>query len=196
MSERINISIPGELNERMSHFKDRLNMSRICQEAIAHVVRLEEIKAKAIPDIDSLAARLKEEKMQYGKDFIEKGFECGIKDAYGMSLDTFLEIQFFREGDYLGKLAENQMCTYEDMFSFASKKTEKSLEDLENDNYAGDKWGLETMLQPTKFFVSGWLKGVGHIWDKVKPEVLAREVVKPEFVDPKSWGMEEVPEES
>ncbi len=196
MSERINISIPGELNERMSHFKDRLNMSRICQEAIAHVVRLEEIKAKAIPDIDSLAARLKEEKMQYGKDFIEKGFECGIKDAYGMSLDTFLEIQFFREGDYLGKLAQNQMCTYEDMFSFASKKTEKSLEDLENDNYAGDKWGLETMLQPTKFFVSGWLKGVGHIWDKVKPEVLAREVVKPEFVDPKSWGMEEVPEES
>ena len=131
-----------------------------------------------------------------GKDFIEKGFECGIKDAYGMSLDTFLEIQYFREGDYLGELARNQMSTYEDMFSFASKKTEKSLEDLENDNYAGDKWGLETMLQPKIFFVSGWLNGVSHIWDKVKPEVLDREVVEPEFIDPKLWGIEDAPEES
>ena len=52
------------------------------------------------------------------------------------------------------------------------------------------------MLEPTKFFVSGWLKGVAHIWDKVKPEVLAREVVEPEFVDPKTWERKDVPEES
>ena len=198
MSERINISIPGELHERLSNFKDQLNMSKICQVAINHAVRIEEMKAETTPDIDSLVARLKEEKMQYGKGFIEKGFECGIKDAYGMSLDTFLEIQYFREGDYVGLLEQGDACTcnYDDMFSFASKKTEKTLEDLENDSYAGDKWGLETMLQPTKFFVSGWLKGVGHIWDKVKPEVLVREVVEPEFVDPKIWGIEDAPEES
>ena len=83
------------------------------------------------------------------------------------------------------------------MFHFASKETQKFLEELEDDDYAGaDTWGIATMLRPTNFFISGWLNGVSHIWDKVKPEVLDREVVEPEFIDPKLWGIEDVPEES
>lgn len=195
MSERLSISIPGELHERLSHFKDRLKISKICQEAINHAVRIEEIKKEGEPNMEKLLARLKGESLQYGRSFIEKGFECGVRDAYGLSLDTFCEIQYFREGEYVGQL-DNHLPVYQDMFSFASKETEKALEKLEDNDFGNEKWGLSTMLRPNKFFISGWLNGVSHIWDTVKPEVLDREVVEPKFIDPKLWGIEDVPEES
>ncbi|HOP48339.1 MAG TPA: hypothetical protein PK874_11825 [Desulfobacteraceae bacterium] len=200
MAERINISIPEELHKRLSHFKDRLNMSKICQEAIAHAVRLEEIKAEAIPDIECLIDRLKEEKMQYGKEYIEEGFECGIKDAYKLSLDAFLEILFFREGALLSQFEEEN---YFEMFYLASDETKDHLKKLtEKMDVSGDErdirmeqtFGLATQLEPEDFFCSGWLEGVNHIWEQVKPKLgrkamMAKnndEIKKDQF-NPKNW---------
>lgn len=193
MSERINISIPGDLHERLSHFKDRLNMSKICQEAISHAVRIEEIKEKGEENMESLVARLKEESMQYGREYIEKGFELGAKDAYGLSLDNFCEIQYFHEGEYVGQLG-GDLPTYKDMFDFASEETKNVLDELSFESH--EKWGLETMLKPNRFFIHGWLNGVRHIWEKVRSEILELQVPKPHFINPEGWGLNDDDEES
>jgi len=195
MAERINISIPKDLHERLSHFKDRLNISKMCQEAIGHAVHLEEIKENAEPNIESLAARLKEESLQYGRGFIEKGFERGVRDAYSLSLDNFCEIQYFHEGEYVGQLGSG-FQTYKDMFEFASEETKKTLEELQEDAYSHKMWGLGTMIKPHSFFIDGWLNGVRHIWDKVRGELLEFQVPEPEFMNPEGWGLKKYDEES
>jgi len=189
MSERINISIPDELYERMSHFRENLNLSKVCQKAISHAVRIEEIKENAMPNKKNLAARLKEESLKYGQAFIEKGFECGVKDSYRLSLDTFCEIQYFREAEHVGQI-DGDTATYKDMFSFASEETEKILERLENDEFGDENWGLTTMLQPKRFFINGWLMGVAHIWDEVRNEVFEMENPDPNIMDPNIWGLD------
>jgi len=193
MAERINISIPEDLYARLSNFKDRLNVSKMCQEAISHAVRIEEIKEKGETNTISLIARLKEESMQYGKEYVEKGFECGVRDAYKLSLDNFCEIQYFHEGEYLGQLNEG-LPSYKDMFEFASNETKETLEDLSVESH--EMWGLETMLKPDRFFINGWLNGVRHIWEKVRSEILEFEVPEPDFINPEDWGLKKDDEES
>jgi len=195
MAERLNISIPEDLNARLSLFKDRLNVSKLCQEAISQAVRIEEFKEKgrSNSDMESLVARLKEESLRYSKKFEEKGFECGVKDAYRLSLDNFCEIQYFREADYLGELQNilSEDARYQDMFAYASEETKKILEKI--DSYDDNEWGLHAMFkqQPDDFFITGWLNGVTYIWDKVRDKVFEREEAsEPPFMNPEAWGLE------
>jgi hypothetical protein len=181
-TERIGISIPQELHERLSRFKDGLNISKICQEGINHAVRIEEIKADA-PDIDSLVERLKGEELKYGKKYIEEGFEWGIKDAFShLSLDDFLLVESRREDDGCHKWHED------DAPFFPSEETIKAFDEFDertsvlgNDGIGSDERcllidqtpGIGWMLEPKHYFFRGWLNGIYHIWDKVKDKLIA-----------------------
>jgi hypothetical protein len=173
MAARINISIPEDLQERLSHFKGMLKVSRICQEAINHAVRIEEIKAEA-PSIDSLAERLQAEELKWGKEYIDEGFEYGIKDAYGLSLENFLDINRSRSSIYPYKLEGSAPF-------IPSEETNKALEDLweragptseRKENEMETTPGVGYMLVPVKYFIRGWIEGVIHIWDKVKGDLI------------------------
>ena len=168
MSERINISIPDDLYERLSHVKDKLNISKLCQEAIKHAVRVEEVRAKAMEDIESLVERLKEEELQYGKKYIDEGFECGVKDAFGLSLDDLLHVAFNKEME----------SDLDDIPFLPSSKTTKIYEakvgaiDGEWHMIVDEKPGIGWMLDSARYFICGWHNGVNHIWEKVKGDLI------------------------
>jgi len=173
MAERINISIPEDLSARLSCFKDRLNVSKICQEAISHAVRIEEIKEEGALDMQKLIARLKEEKQQYGKKFIEEGYQYGLQDAYKTSLDDFLWIHNIWDG--LGD-------TYSEIFEdYASDKSKEYIAKLEEDIMEDDEkkdqfgWGLTVMLDVKHFFAEGWFKGLFSVWEQIQPSLMKEE---------------------
>ena len=174
MSERINISIPGELHERLSHFKDKLNMSRICQKAINHAVRIEEIKTEKASDMDSLVERLKEEELRHAQKYIDEGFKWGAKDAYGLSLNSFLEIETWGSDNY-------DWHDHSGPF-IPSKETVKALKEFdersgsmssdERGQLADEYPGLGYALEPKNYFVRGWMDGVIYIWNQVKHKLI------------------------
>lgn len=175
MSERINISIPDDLYERLSHVKDKLNVSKLCQEAIKHAVRVEEVRAKAMADIESLVERLKEEELQYGKKYIDEGFECGVKDAFGLSLDDLLHVAFNKE-------MESDLDETPFLPSSETTNTLEEFEDRVNGVMEGERNmttdttpGIGWMLNPTRYFICGWQNGVNHICEKVKGDLIGIE---------------------
>lgn len=58
MAQRITITIPDSLHDRLQAVKDQINVSVICQEAIMQAVGIEEIKQKQISKIEMLLQRL------------------------------------------------------------------------------------------------------------------------------------------
>ena len=169
MSYRVNISIPDSLHERLSRFKDQLNISKICQEAINHVVRIEEIKNEKASDMDSLVERLKEEELQYAKKFIEEGLEFGIKDAYGLSLEDLLNISRFRSDVYPYEIEGSAPF-------LPSEETIEALEEfVQREHFSDKKYiqmdqtpGVGYRIVPAKYFIRGWVEGVLNVWDQAK----------------------------
>jgi len=172
MAARINISIPEDLHERLTRFKDNLNMSRICQEAIGRAVRLEELKAENT-DIETLVERLKEEELQVAQKYVDEGFECGVKDAYGLSLDQFLQIDTWGSDNYDW---HDESAPF-----FPSKETVRALKEFdERTNFIDGEWnmvsndhpGMYYALEPKNYFVRGWMDGVFNVWKEVKYKLI------------------------
>jgi hypothetical protein len=183
MAERINISIPEDLHKRLSNLKNKIKISKICQEAIRHEVRIEEMKANA-PSIDTLMGRLKKEELKYGKKYIEEGFEYGIKDSFSrLTLNDFLYIEFSRDdddGSYL-KWHDSGLFTPSEETLEALKKFDERTSVFGGKNgFGGDERcqlidvasGMGWMLEPKHYFFRGWLDGVYHIWDQVKEKLI------------------------
>jgi len=82
MAARMNINIPDELSDRLGQHRDRINFSRVCTQALddevthveQEVSRLEGLKEE-VGEMDSLIARLKEQKEGTVKQWYSEGVE-------------------------------------------------------------------------------------------------------------------------
>ena len=61
MAKRLNISIPDDIHEKLQGFKNTINVSKICQEALAKEIREKRILLEN-PDTQTIIERLKNEK--------------------------------------------------------------------------------------------------------------------------------------
>jgi hypothetical protein len=80
---RLNITIPDELSERVERWRDRLNLSRVCQEAISRELdRLEQIPSE-VKSMHKALARLGREKAKVEQSSFRKGVHDGLEWARG-----------------------------------------------------------------------------------------------------------------
>jgi hypothetical protein len=78
---RLTVSVPDELHQRLEKWRDRLNVSRVCQEALAREIRrLEEVPHDAVA-LGDLIERLSQEKADAGR----RWFAQGVTDAMSWS---------------------------------------------------------------------------------------------------------------
>jgi predicted transcriptional regulator len=91
--ERITITVPDGLYERLQAVKVKLNVSRVCQNAIEQAVIIEEIKTKDVPIKDKVIERLRLEKQVASKEWHETGFTEGIEDAQELSYEDFQALE-------------------------------------------------------------------------------------------------------
>lgn len=143
MAERINITIPNTLNERLQVVKGRLNVSKICQEAIEKAVSVEEVNAEDTPARDKLIKRLRMEREEAIKEWRETGFADGRKDAEELSYDDFRML----ENDS-GIPEETRDWVKENRFEYYERLDEKS-------------------------YFEGWIEGALNVWAEIKDQVEA-----------------------
>lgn len=140
---RLNITIPDELSERVERWRDGLNLSRVCQEAISRELdRLEQIPVEVI-SMHAALARLGREKAKVEQSSFRKGVHDGLEWARGAEY-ALLKRWGKRHGDAVFDEALRGPAS-----GSASRH--------END----PTWD-------PKPYAEGWIAGVNQFWERAK----------------------------
>ncbi|MHC5718891.1 MAG: hypothetical protein ACYTX0_44200 [Nostoc sp.] len=138
MAERITITIPNDLYERLQAVKDALNVSHVCREGLEAAIRIEELKRKKLPNMETLIERLQIEKQQDAEQWKEQGITKGKDDALKLTYKEF-------------KKLESQQSITEDWTYWIEEDYFEDMEAVDKDA-----------------FFQGWLEGALSVWDEVK----------------------------
>jgi len=154
MSQRINISVPDELYEKMQAYKDRLNVSRLCQKAIQRAVTIEEHRDLTSGDIDRLAIAFEKERGQCGQGFREEGFRDGTKDGLACDFQWMYTIWIHRDAEPPEKL-------------FEMAATKETTEKVQNEQLETDLDFFICFDHVKDLYFKGWLEGFLDVWERV-----------------------------
>jgi len=154
MSQRINISVPDELYEKIQDFKDLLNISKLCQNAILKAVKLEELRDQTGGEIDKLAVSFNKEREEYGQKFKEEGFKDGTRDAFSCDFQWMYTIWTHRDAETPEKLYE-------------MGATKETTEKVENEKLDTDLDFFICFDHVKDLYFKGWLEGFLDVWDRV-----------------------------
>ena len=154
MSQRINISVPDDLYQKIQTFKERLPMSRICQEALLRAVRIEEMRSEVNEDIEKLVIVFKHEREENSRAFFEEGFRDGMKDTFKMDYEWMCHVAYEQDGPP------------EEVFELGASKD--TAEKLAHNAFETTGPGFGYALDDARaFYVEGWVDGFQDVWKRV-----------------------------
>ncbi|MBD2296099.1 hypothetical protein H6G06_22115 [Anabaena sphaerica FACHB-251] len=155
MAQRITITLPDNLHERLQTFKENLNVSGICQQAIDLAVQIEEIKVKTdIPAIEKAIARLRKEKQEISAKWKETGFKDGLTDATEKL--NYPTLKYVGEGgdideQFPGMIHGVPVSVWLEAYNYQRYEKEDDFE--------------------YEIYDQGWIEGVIHVWEEIKDKL-------------------------
>ena len=162
MSKKVTISVPDDLYEKMSEWRESFNFSKIFQNAISSVIQKKESfqqKFKEELDLSSIIERLKKEKLELEKNFREIGKKDGLE---------WIKTAHFKEIQYVlnwkpGRNPESDE-TLGDYFSQVFN-SERFFEGLNLSQLQ------ENFSEFSGRYIDGWKEGVLEIWNEIKDKI-------------------------
>ena len=157
MAQKITLSIPDMLYEKLKEWRTSFNLSKMFQEAVADAIQKKEEFQKRFSKDHNMAeiiTRLKQEKMIWEKQFYQLGREEGLKWARTAHYEDLLYVLRFSRACKL--ICDPKMSDY-------STKIYESAS-LSQDQYP-DPEAREMM------FMDGWFSGVMEFWNHVKEKL-------------------------
>lgn len=103
---RLSITIPDQLAERLEPLRDRLNLSKICSEAIGREVAMLTDLTTDVRDFGDLIARLRGEKAGVVERLYKLGFECGHSYARSAGYEWLASTDY--SGRTFGELPDGE----------------------------------------------------------------------------------------
>jgi len=160
MAQRITITIPDDLYDRLHVVKEKINVSQAsCQGGIMNAVQLEEIKAAAIPDKEKLLAKLRLQREESITGLRDAGEKAGISDAASMDYDDFIAVAAVYEN--LHSADGDSFSPYEELRDSVIIWLEDELNDREK-KFGKFDWEV---------YLRGWVDGVMGVWSGIKDEL-------------------------
>lgn len=157
MTQKITLSMPDILYEKLQSWRASFNLSKLFQDALADAIqRKEDFQKRVAEDLDmtEIIRRLKQEKQNWEKKYYSLGIAEGLQWAKLAHYWDFLYVLKF--DDMYKLLSDTKMCDY---FNQIYSKT-GLLEPKETDN-SDDK----------QMFLEGWFKGVKDFWNSIKEKL-------------------------
>lgn len=141
---RMNITIPDELYGRLERWRDRVNVSRICQDAITRELnKLEELPSE-VTQMQRALARLGQQKAQVDRLSFRKGVYDGLEWA--------------RDAEYPALKQWGEQTADED----ALESVLRGPAAAKASGYVNDaSWEASP-------YAEGWLAGVHQFWERAK----------------------------
>lgn len=149
MAMRISISVPEELYNDLDAHKERMNVSKICQDAIRREIDMQ--KLKNMDDMDSVIERLRSERREHIQWCRDMGAKDGANDAKDLSFDEFQAISKIEECDGDIDALPDSVC------------------DWLNDRL--DKLCRIHDTLSTEEYLMGWCECVKAFWEEIKEKL-------------------------
>jgi post-segregation antitoxin (ccd killing protein) len=162
--QRITVTVPDELHERLQKVKESINVSGVCQEAIESAVYIEELKLKGQENMDALIERLKAEKQEFVKQYEEQGYKDGIKEIKDFSYSQMKALSNFTE-----EFVDNWGNTDLDQIAFDNIDR---LGDEQGVTYIDSEWIKQQERNDSAFdrdiYTVGWVRGAVEFIDEIE----------------------------
>jgi hypothetical protein len=141
---RLTVSIPQDLHDRLEHWRDHLNISRVCQRALDREVRrLEELPQDAHA-LGTLVERLSREKADGDRAWFSQGVADGMTWAQGAS---YIDLR---------ETAEKGVEATPEITAVVSRRMSRHEEEL----------GFEP-----ESYIEGWRFAASELWRRVKDKI-------------------------
>lgn len=157
MAQKITLSIPDMLHEKIKEWRSSFNFSKMFQDALTEAIQKKEDFQRRFSqetDMTDIVKRLKREKETWEKNFYKLGKAEGFKWGTSAHYEDLLYVLHF-EGTY--KLLSDPRM--EDYF-------EKIYQATDLETYSNTE-----SIQHERMFMDGWYNGVFDFWNQIKEEL-------------------------
>ena len=178
MTQRINISIPDELYEKLKRFKNSINVSKLCQKMLKEEIKKKENFLNRIgkpEELSEIINRLKKEKINHEKIITDIALADGLEWA---------RIAHFTDLESAASTAIGVSYGGEGIENYVDVYLENKMEQMGKE-YEGVVIYLQT-VNPTIYVTEtnvhevemlywyGWHEGVTEFWKVVKDHLFER----------------------
>jgi len=153
MTQKVTLSIPDMLHEKLSKWRKSFNLSQMFQEALLDAIqKKEEFQKRVMQDFDmsEIISRLKQEKLEFEKNYLEMGIHKGIEWAKRAHYEDLV---------YAVEFSEPYNIAQDSKFNYYFNEIFNS-DHLIN-------FSQENISQHTKKFIDGWCKGVSDFYNEI-----------------------------
>jgi len=157
MAQKITLSIPDLLHEKLKEWRNSFNFSKMFQEAVTEAIQKKEEFQKRFSedfDVSEIVKRLQQEKMIWEKQFSKSGKNEGIKWARSAHYEDLLYVINFND-------------TYE---LTNDTKFKVYFEEIHITNELG-KYASDNAVDHELMFMDGWFLGVNEFWIQIKEKI-------------------------
>jgi hypothetical protein len=157
MAQKITLSIPDLLHEKLKEWRDSFNFSKMFQEAVTDAIQRKEDFQKRFSedfDLSDIIKRLQHEKLIWEKQFFKSGRNEGIKWARSAHYEELLYV-----------------ISFEDTYKLTNDtKFKVYFEEIHTTNELG-KYASDGVVDHELMFMEGWFSGVNEFWTQIKEQI-------------------------
>lgn len=181
MSKIISISIPEKLHERLQKLKGKINVSKLCQDAIDYEVKKKEAFLKRIhksPKTDKIIARLSKEKNESTGLVYERGLMDGEQWAKIAHYDDLYAAVCKEEDEDIIKNPQLEDLEWEILdyllkkhkVKYEGRPIEEPIEEYLNSV-------LPVKVRTPNYYIytiayrRGWYQGILDFWNEIKEKI-------------------------
>jgi hypothetical protein len=157
MAQKITLSIPDLLHEKLKEWRNSFNFSKMFQEAVTDAIqKKEEFQKRFSEDFDmsEIIKRLQREKLIWEKQFFKSGKNEGIKWARSARYEDLL---------YVVNFNDTYKLTDDDKFK-------SYFQEIHTINELG-KYTDDSAVDYELMFMEGWFLGVNEFWSQIKEQI-------------------------
>lgn len=157
MAQKITLSIPDMLHEKLTEWRSSFNFSKLFQEALTDAIQKKEALQKRFSeefDMPDIVRRLRQEKEAWEDKFYKTGKHQGLKWARAAHYEDLLYVLHL-DNTY-GIIGDEK---FKDYF-----ETIYEVHDL--GQYSG-----EGGVDHERRFMDGWFHGVRSFWNEIKEQI-------------------------
>ena len=157
MAQKITLSVPDLLHEKLKEWRTSFNLSKMFQEAVTDAIRKKEEFQKRFSkdyNMSEIIKRLKQEKLIWEKQYYKLGKEEGLQWAKTAHYEDLLYVLEFN-GTY-------ELTSHPRMIDYFDK-IYQSTELAKQSN--------SSSIDNEQMFIDGWFKGVVEFWNHVKEKL-------------------------
>jgi len=157
MAQKITLSIPDLLHEKLKEWRNSFNFSKMFQDAVTDAIqKKEEFQKRFSEDFDmsEIIKRLQQEKMIWEKKFFKSGKNEGIKWARSAHYEDLLYV-----------------INFEDTYKLTNEERFKDYFEKIHDTNELGKYASDGAVDHELMFMDGWFYGVNEFWAQIKEQI-------------------------